>query len=149
MTPFLVLTVVLGTSNFPPALATLSGGPVPMCSLCHQGPTMRGTVTTPFGMAMRQRGLMAGDESSMKRAFMAMATAQVDSDGDGQADVDELKAGGDPHVGPGTPAAPVPEYGCRTSSGFALWVLLVAGGCRRSCRQRLSTTDPEPLLPGV
>lgn len=115
MTLFAMLAVVLSTPNFPAALSQLSAGPVVDCTMCHQGQPMVGTVTTPFGAAMRQRGLRPGDEGSLKTAFMAMSG--VDSDGDGALDVDELKTGDNPNVAAGKgEVIPVPAYGCSSTS---------------------------------
>ncbi len=115
MTLFAMLAVVLATPNFPVALSQLSSGPVVGCTMCHQGQPMVGTVTTPFGAAMLERGLRPGDEDSLKTAFMAMSG--VDSDGDGALDVDELKTGDNPNVAAGTgEVVPVPTYGCSSAS---------------------------------
>lgn len=104
------------TPNFPKAVqAKLSLGAEPACTLCHAGPTQRGTVTTPFGASMRARGLAAYDEASLGRAIDALRGEKRDSDGDGKPDVDELTAGEDPNAGAGRAgddAALVPEYGC-------------------------------------
>ena len=56
---------------------------------------------TPFGLAMRARGLVAYDENSLNMALEQMAKDNVDSDGDAMSDLDELRAGRDPNV-PGT-----------------------------------------------
>lgn len=117
----LFLVSVLGTANFPAALAATSGGPVPNCDVCHQGVQSRGTVTTPFGTAMRERGLVAYDEASLRAAWASMGG--VESDGDGVPDVDEIKAGKNPNVSEMS-ALVLPEYGCSTSlGGLGLWGL--------------------------
>jgi len=102
----------------------------PPCSLCHAGGvTGFGTVTTPFGAAMRARGLVARDTNSLASALDKMAAEGVDSNGDGVTDIDELKAGTDPNAGaPG--AVPPPEFGCTVGSGGDPptwgWVLFAA-----------------------
>jgi hypothetical protein len=121
----LLLSAVLGTANFPAALAAASQGPLPGCEVCHQGPQSKGTVTTPFGTAMRQRGLVAYDEASLSAAWAQMAG--VDSDGDGVTDIDELKNGQNPNASSTGSAVPTPDYGCMAAPGawtlglFSLW----------------------------
>jgi uncharacterized protein (TIGR03382 family) len=102
----------LATPNFPGAIrANLGAVASPACAVCHAGGvTGRGTVTTPFGAAMRARGLVAYDETSLTAALAALTQDNVDSNGDGVADVDALKQGLDPNVGGSS--GPVPEYGC-------------------------------------
>lgn len=120
----LLLSAALGTANFPAALATASGGPAPGCDVCHQGTQAKGTVTTPFGKAMRERGLVAYDETSLQAAWTQMNG--VDSDGDGVTDIDEIKAGKSPNVSEKS-AVVLPEYGCVAAPGgfsvglTALW----------------------------
>ncbi len=118
----------------------------PPCSLCHAGGvTGLGTVTTPFGNAMRVRGLVARDIASLDTALDRMASDQVDSNGNGVSDIDELKAGTDPNAGvPG--AVSPPEFGCRAARGHgelppwsAAWLaaaaaLIVRRGARRAPR---------------
>jgi hypothetical protein len=89
----------------------------PACSLCHSGGvTGFGTVNTPFGKAMRARGLTSGSTASLDTALDQMATENVDSNGDGVSDIQELKNGTDPNANaPG--AAPPPEFGCHAGSG--------------------------------
>ncbi|HZA14137.1 MAG TPA: hypothetical protein VE618_06560, partial [Myxococcaceae bacterium] len=85
------------TPNFPPAIRVAESLPSdPPCGLCHRGVEMAGTVTTPFGVSMRQRGLVMYDVVSLRNALEAMRAAGVDSDGDGTPDLEELRAGGDP-----------------------------------------------------
>jgi hypothetical protein len=123
-----LLTVVLSTSGFPAEVSMATGGPTPACSLCHTGPTMRGTVTTPFGRALFAKGLVAYDGASLRAALMGLGSA--DSDGDGAADVDELKMGGDPNVSSRSPmTTPTPQYGCNAVGGGLGFLLLVR--CRR------------------
>jgi hypothetical protein len=107
------------TPNFPPAIqAELGASKEPDCSICHVGgKTGLGTVNTKFGTAMRDRGLVANSETSLKAAHAKMRTDKVDSNGDGELDVDALKAGKDPNAssGPGAGADDVPKYGCGAS----------------------------------
>jgi len=109
------------TPNFPPEIhARLGLTADPACAICHQGGiTGLGTVTTPFGKAMRARGLVPFDIGTLDAALDKMAADKVDSIGDGTPDIDDLKAGRDPNVpdtdaGTTVPvdAAVVPAYGC-------------------------------------
>ncbi len=105
------------TPNFPSLIVReLGASSAPECAVCHQdGRVGRGTVTTPFGAAMRARGLAAFDEGSLVAALKTMAADRVDSDGDGQIDVDALKQGANPNgaAAEGTETDPItPTYGC-------------------------------------
>ena len=125
------------TPSFPSTIrAVESLSYVPDCSLCHRGTPAVGTVTTPFGISMRQRGLRMYDDPSLRAALAAMEAERVDSDGDGVADIDELRAGTNPNVGtladggaaPSTTDFPEPSYGvgCATGAGSAQSAALVA-----------------------
>lgn len=130
------------TGNFPPVVRSqLELSAAPQCTLCHQGNPQVGTVNTPFGKSMRERGLVLYDEESLKSALSALRTANVDSDGDGTPDVEELQAGRDPNRadaastdGGTTPVVndgpPELSYGCGAApgglslgllAGLALW----------------------------
>ena len=106
--------VASATSNFPAAVrAHIPLTYDPPCSLCHtNGITGRGTVTTPFGKAMLQRGLVASNESALNSALDKMVADKVDSDLDGATDIDELKAGTNPNGDTLSVA-----YGCNASGG--------------------------------
>ena len=90
------------SAQFPATIkAKYSLAAEPPCAICHtNGITGIGTVNTLFGTAMRTHGLVAGSDASLNSALDAMAAANIDSDGDGVTDVDELKAGTDPNVAP-------------------------------------------------
>jgi len=145
----LVTTPAIASPSFPITLKDqLRLSKAPSCSLCHlvdedggAAPAGDAGGDTPFARSLLARGLMGGDDASLRRALDAMR--DVDSDGDGARDLDELGWGGDPNradkpeVAPGDP----PSYGCgatvarrgeRTATGAAamFWVLLLAG--RRS-----------------
>ncbi len=119
----------LATPNFPGAVQSeLNLSRAPECSLCHIGVQARGTVNTPFGTSMRQRGLRANDEESLRTALDMMRAEAVDSDGDGTPDVEELIAGDDPNQGPEPPSdtPPEPTFGCASSpEGATWWALLL------------------------
>jgi hypothetical protein len=109
------------TPNFPPEIhAHLGLTADPPCAICHQGGvTGLGTVTTPFGKAMRARGLVPFDIGTLDAALDKMAADKVDSLGDGTPDIDDLKAGRDPNVPDGdagttvpVDVAVIPAYGC-------------------------------------
>jgi hypothetical protein len=115
--PFVALVALprqaLATPTFPEVIAQHLGlATAPDCTLCHNGTPGTGTVTTPFGKAMRSRGVHAYDEDSVVTALDALAAEKTDSDGDGVPDIDELKAGTSPNGGSITP-----EYGCALAPG--------------------------------
>jgi hypothetical protein len=124
-TPVLMLTLLgtspaLATPSFPGAIQRVLGASqAPACAVCHAGgQTGVGTVTTPFGQAMRARGLMPGDESSLQTALTRMEADKVDSNGNGVTDVDELRAGSDPNADASHPQV---TYGCAVAAVRASW----------------------------
>ena len=119
----LVAAPVWASAQFPGTIKTkYSLAAEPPCAICHtNGITGIGTVNTPFGTAMRMHGLVAGSDASLNTALDAMAAANVDSDGDGVTDVDELKAGHDPNVFGPVPLQVEPAYGCASARGIGLW----------------------------
>ncbi len=67
----------------------------PPCSICHEhGQTGDGTPIEPFAWSMRARGL-TGERNTLSPALDADQSDEVDSDGDGIADVVELQNGTD------------------------------------------------------
>jgi len=143
----LVTARASATPNFPGALSSKVGGPAPDCSICHVcRVTMVGTVNTPWGSAMRARGLVKYDENTLRAAVDKMIADQVDSDGDGTIDVDALKAGKDPNppTCDGADDPFVPSYGCfgriapvpssGPGAGLALVVALAVAIARRRRR---------------
>ena len=91
----------------------------PPCFICHvKNNTGSGTANTAFALGLRERGLNADDRKSLAAALTRLDTDKVDSDGDGEGDVDELRMGTDPNS-----EAPVsirdqlePEWGCSVTS---------------------------------
>jgi len=127
------------SSTFPAAIqAHVPLTYAPQCSICHMnGVTGYGTVTTAFGVAMKARGLVAGDVTSLNTALDKMVTDKVDSNGDGTTDIDALKAGQDPN-GTATVQA---GYGCNASGSGegSLAALAVAGVLVLLGRRRRAT----------
>jgi len=88
------------------------------CRLCHiQGTTGAGSVQTPFGISMLAHGLTQ-DRSTLNPALDALDAQNVDSDGDGVTDINEIKEDSDPN----TPlsaslSSGAPTYGCATAGG--------------------------------
>ena len=142
---FLLLSVAMASPAYPSAIATdLSTPCTPACTVCHQSNAGgNGTATQPFATAMQARGLIGGSNTTgLQTALTAMATDQVDSNGDGVIDTEELAAGVDPNTGAdfcSTNAPTPPHYGCGPSSSAAFLLcgtLLSAGALRRSLRGR-------------
>ena len=91
----------------------------PDCTLCHRdnfGGT--GTVIRPFGRTLVDHFQLTGNNNvTLLKAALAGDDAQnLDSDGDGVTDIDELRMGTDPNVGASGleagPSVPLPETGC-------------------------------------
>lgn len=136
------------TENFPAAIAAhlQAPTPTPACTVCHASVSGgRGTVITPFGQAMRGRGLQAYDEPSLKTALDALAAERRDSDQDGTPDIDELKAGADPNAAAGD--AIVPEYGCalrRARGAKHTWALVSIAVGLAVLRRGRGRVSPRP-----
>lgn len=137
--------------EFPVALQNrLRLGYTPPCSVCHEsGLEGIGTVSTPFGLNMRWRGLNANDAQSIYTAVDKLGSDRADSDGDGVPDVEELQAGTDPNRYGNAPllAQQEPGFGCSTSPGLgerhlisAVLLALGLSGFRRRRR------NDRPLL---
>jgi uncharacterized protein (TIGR03382 family) len=137
---------VLASENYRSEVrSVLSLSFTPECTLCHESEEGGyNTVTLPFGLTLRSRGLTGRDTPSLRRALRAVEAEGKDSDGDGTPDVAELRTGGDPNVAPlqpGQTASPdpvAPDYGCSASGAPALLaplgLLLLASGLRRRTR---------------
>ncbi|MFN0063830.1 MAG: hypothetical protein ACKVPX_15095 [Myxococcaceae bacterium] len=109
-------TPAWATANFPPAIAETFGlSRAPACTLCHRGTPKSDTATTAFAIAMQDRGLQAYSVATLTSALDAMRVDQIDSDGDGTLDVDELAAGQDPNEN--VPGPPEPFFGCGLGNG--------------------------------
>jgi hypothetical protein len=114
----------------------------PACTVCHtSNPGTNGTATQPFALSMKEAGLKAADVDSVAVAYNALPE-DVDSDGDGSTDQEELTRGGvsDPNVDDpatdldGSPCAAEVRYGCSSHaaqpplSSHLGWVFLIALG---------------------
>lgn len=139
---------------------------LPPCSLCHgstsdagaDGPSIAdaaveagavdasvGPANTPFARSMKARGLVADSATSMVTAIAAMRRDDVDSDGDGATDLDELSWGGDPNVADLPASSPDDRapiaYGCamavaRRGGPLGLVALVVGVALVRRARRR-------------
>jgi MYXO-CTERM domain-containing protein len=82
----------------------------PQCAICHaNGVTGYGTVTTQFGLAMRARGLVCCNITSLDTALMALQ-------GEMSPYINYLKEGLNPND-PGAGAVPPITYGCFNVTG--------------------------------
>jgi len=108
----------------------------PSCTLCHSSASASsaGPVDTPFGKSMVARGLRGASapydggtetdagtvDPSLVAAIEAMRKDEVDSDGDGMEDLDELSWRGDPNAYDGLRpnSAPQVHYGRQIANSF-------------------------------
>ncbi|MGO8970124.1 MAG: MYXO-CTERM sorting domain-containing protein [Myxococcaceae bacterium] len=82
----------------------------PACAICHaNGVTGYGTVTTPFGEAMRAVGLVCCSIPSLDGALAAL-------EAENSPYISDLKQGLDPN-NPGAGSVPPPVYGCVSVTG--------------------------------
>jgi hypothetical protein len=84
----------------------------PLCTLCHANNAGGlGTVTTPFGKALMTRGLTT-NIATLDPALDALASANIDSNGDGVPDIQQLKNGFDPNTGAHVSNLQQEQFGC-------------------------------------
>jgi hypothetical protein len=96
----LLSTSALASSPFPGAIATHLDASRPSCTVCHASNAGgSGTVTKPTGIALKAEGLVSSDIDALNAALDALEAAGTDSDGGGEGDVAELRAGTDPNDG--------------------------------------------------
>lgn len=131
------------SGNYPTEVeAALAMPCVPTCMLCHADNAGGvGTVVQPFGEAMMARGLTGGgDVAALTAALDAMDAEGVDSDGDGQADVDALAEGLNPNDGSAFCDLLLPTYGCLGYTPVApdggRWLALAAAGLAVAASRR-------------
>ncbi len=136
----LLIPAASASSVYPTDLVTALELPcAPTCIVCHDtNGGGDGTVIQDFGLALMDRGLTGASASErLGTALEAMDADNVDSDGDGTTDTEELVAGHDPNPGGGAFCSVVtPEYGCSTAgdgapASFLAMVLSVGLACRR------------------
>lgn len=102
------------SDSYPQKVQTAAGSPCPPpCTVCHlttNGGT--GTALKPFAESMIDFGGLEGEDADLVApAVQSLRDEQIDSDGDGVSDIDELAAGRDPNVtGEGELCGPT--YGC-------------------------------------
>jgi hypothetical protein len=109
------------SGNYPTDINSKLGvsGDPPLCTICHRDLSGgSGTVIQPFGVQMVANfGLTGGAATDkLNQALDDNEAAKNDADGDGQPDVDELKAGTNPSLAGGSAVAPA-KYGCFESGG--------------------------------
>lgn len=125
-------TLLLGLGLATPAFATanfltevkdyLSLSTFPACTLCHSSNAGgSGTVTTAFGKALLAEGAISNDTTRLRAALDAIVSKNVDVNGNGTNDVQDLKDGVDPNIpvssgdGGMVTAPPSLRYGCGAS----------------------------------
>jgi len=100
------------TSGFPDTIvAHLGLNYMPPCSVCHASASGGGPMAKPFGIALQQRGLSPGNDSSLETALDQLEADAVDSDGNGVTDIAQMRAGNDPNTGESL-YGPEMTYGC-------------------------------------
>ena len=125
-----IAAALFATPDFPGAIQRELDLPAaPRCTICHASDAGgAGTVTRPFGVYLRSRGLRPFDESSLHIALLAAAGERHSSSGTGVTDIDALKAGEDPNPPQESGAGDLaPAYGCASGGVSNLLPLLVLG----------------------
>lgn len=104
--------------SFPSAVQEYCDLPeLPDCTLCHTvSPGKENTATNPFADMVSAYGVVGGDLGSLERALVAADGYEVDYDGDGVQDLDELRRGTNPNDGNDPPPLPPPSDTETTSS---------------------------------
>ena len=120
----LLASAAMASSAYPGGIDADVGMPcAPQCTLCHTSNAGgAGTVTTEFGIAMMDRGLLGGSQADLlSPALTALENDAVDSDGDAIIDIDELANGDDPNGGAAYCDLLTPSYGCFNHAAGAGW----------------------------
>lgn len=158
--------VARATDTYPEFIRSELGlATTPECTLCHlTNEGQENTVRRPFGLqVLSHDGKGGGSRGSIRSALQAMEGDGSDSDGDGLADIEELRAGGDPNVfeardggatepPPGVALPPAFETGCAMSLAARVTIsrtlvviasLLAAVRLSRRRRERRAPGSPE------
>ncbi len=141
-------TASLASSSYPSAVKEhLSATTAPSCTVCHATNSGGfGTVTRPFGVTMMAAGLGSGNVDSLNNVLDAVEAEGSDSDGDGRADIDELRIGADPNDSSDGGEVPVDNgakdalrygFGCSAGGVPPAVVLLLPLALARRRRRRL------------
>ncbi len=121
MPPLFAAALAMGTAwaspSFPAVMQDTAGmSCTPSCIVCHATASGgAGTASQPIISALFARGLVPGADDSLVSALDQLDADAVDTDGDGQTDLDALAAGADPNGGAdlcGAGALTGPTYGC-------------------------------------
>jgi hypothetical protein len=121
----LVLAAPLGASPIFTGIVrdALELSSAPPCTLCHATQSGgAGTATQPVVLSLMELGFVGNDPDSLLAALTELKALEIDSDGDGMSDVDELREGRDPNSASEAPSLEGPLYGfgCQgASSGEA------------------------------
>jgi hypothetical protein len=151
-----VSALATASPQYPEELAKDLGlSEVPACAVCHPAlsddAAPPGLADTPFALSLVSRGLRADDLSSLRTAVLAMS--EVDSDGDGARDLDELYWGGNPNQrdGPSVPPETPPSYGCHMASAplptrghLGAWLIVLLARVTQSL-PRIFLPSPRPI----
>ncbi|MGO9832419.1 MAG: hypothetical protein ACLPJH_20025 [Myxococcaceae bacterium] len=143
----LVLLALLGpgfawaSASYPAEIQSQLGlSYTPACAICHaNGVTGYGTVTTPFGEAMRAVGLVCCSIPSLDGALAAL-------EAENSPYISYLKQGLDPN-NPGAGSVPQPTYGCFSVTGQG--PTRVGGGALLALVLLGLTTRRRWMLPGA
>jgi len=100
--------------EFPGAIQEAARIPcTPTCLLCHtEIPGNINNVNEHFGRTVLTNGVRPGHPESMNDVVANLRTKNIDTDGDGKIDVDELAAGSDPSSADPNAELCAPTYGC-------------------------------------
>jgi hypothetical protein len=122
--------VARGSTTYPDLIQQHLGlSCTPACTICHSNPNGGyGTVTTAFGHTTMSFGLVAASPNALLMALDEDRVQHLDSDGDGDTDIDALIACRDPNqpnAGDAGKAGntgntntdPIPVYGCAVGRG--------------------------------
>jgi hypothetical protein len=156
LTVFLWGSVALATPEFPAAITNhLQLDYQPGCDVCHGSSQGGGPMAKPFGRALQQRGLSAGNTSSLYAALDKLKADGVDSNGNGSSDIDDLITGVDPNATGNQQLvnAPPPQYGCigqvartKPDNGASYWITGIVVGALAYSRVKSGPRNRRLLL---